>query len=575
MYDKASVISSDVKIVYRTFSQSETLEQFLFKRLSVQTCRQLPFRKTIMSQYESANRTWSGPIHPSIFNPEANIGQVVLNILSRTPAKIIQINADTGYEMTCAEMKQRIVRIALHLKSLGYRLGDLATLACNNTDNLVPVYFACVTLGIAVNPLAPVFKRDDLAHMMRLTQSKVVFCDEANRVEVEEAAKEAIRVKPRIYVMGERKGDALSVDELLAPVEGEDSFVPPYLGDSKKLTATVLCSSGTTGLPKGVCLSHAHLIAGELFSDALNAGPIFNFSPLFWMTGVFAAHTSILYTRSRIITTKPFSADTFFSIIERYQVEDIFTPPSTISAIQSHPSYRTVQMSSVKRWLIGGSTVAPEMVTSLRERFSTIDVKAIYGCSEYGCVTSPMLPNGSLAKNMTVKITNENGRRLGPNEKGEICLQYNFKFLGYINNKEMTLNAFDGEGFYKTGDIGYFDAEGRLHVVDRIKDIIKYMNFQISPSDLEDIVLKIRGVAQVCVAGIPTEDRSSELATAMIVKQPGSSLSAQEVEDTVNGQVSDYKKLRGGVFFVDQLPMTPAGKVLRRSVRDMIISGQH
>lgn len=527
-----------------------------------------------MSQYDSANRTWSGPIQPSIFNPEANIGQVVLNILSRTPSKIIKINADTGYEMTCAEMKRRIVRIALHLKNLGFRLGDLATLACSNTDNLVPVYVACVTLGIAVNPLAPVFKRTDLAHMMRLTQSKVVFCDEANRSEVEEAVKEAIRVKPRIYVMGERNGDALSVDELLAPVEDEDNFVPPYLGDSKKLTATVLCSSGTTGLPKGVCLSHAHLIAGELFSDTLDAGPIFNFSPLFWMTGVFAAHNSIMYTRTRVITTKPFSADTFFSIIQRYQVEDIFTPPSAIAAIQSSPDYRTVQLTSVKRWLIGGSTVSPEMVTSLRERFSTIDVKSLYGCSEYGCVTSPMLSTGSLAKNMTVKITDESGRKLGPDQKGEICLQYNFKFLEYINNKEMTTNAFDDEGFYKTGDIGYFDTEGRLFVVDRIKDIIKYMNFQISPSDLEDIILKIRGVAQVCVAGIPTEDRSSELATAMIVKQPGSSLSAEEVVDTVNGQVGDYKKLRGGVFFVEQLPMTPAGKVLRRSVRDMIISGK-
>lgn len=528
-----------------------------------------------MSRYDSANKTWSGQVEPNILNPEANIGQVVLNLLSRTPDKIIQINADSGYEMTCADMKRRIVRVALHLKNLGYRIGDLATLACSNTENLVPVYFACVTLGIAVNPLAPVFKRDDLAHMMRLTQSKVVFCDEANRVEVEEAVKEAIRIRPRIYVMGDGRGAALSVDELLTPVEGEECFFPPYLGDSKKLTATVLCSSGTTGLPKGVCLSHAHLISGELFSDALNAGPLFNFSPLFWMTGVFAAHNSVLYTRSRVITTKPFSAETFFSIIQQYQAEDIFTPPSAIAAIQSHPSYRTVQLGSVKRWLIGGSTVAPEIISSLRERFMTIDVKPIYGCSEFGCVTSPMLPAGSLAKNLTVKIIDENGRKLGPNEKGEICLQYQYKFLKYLNNEEMTIKAFDDEGFYKTGDIGYFDSEGFLHVVDRIKDIIKYMNFQISPSDLEDIILKIPGVGQVCVAGIPTKDQSSELATAVIVKQPGSSLSAKEVVDTVNDQVSDYKKLRGGVFFVDQLPMTPAGKVLRRSVKDMIVLGKY
>ncbi|XP_062552716.1 uncharacterized protein LOC134217896 [Armigeres subalbatus] len=527
-----------------------------------------------MSRYDSMNKTWSGPSQPSIFNPEANIGQVVWNLLSRTPDKIIQINADTGYEMACSEMKRRIVRVTLHLKKLGFKCGDLVTLACNNTDNVVPVYFACLNLGMAVNPLAPVFKRDDLAHMMRLTQSKLVFCDEVNRVEVENAVTQAIRVTPRIFVMGDRNGAALSIEDLLTPVEGEESFVPPYLGDSKKLTATVLCSSGTTGLPKGVCLSHAHLIACELFSDKLNAGPIFSFSPLFWMTGVFAAHNSVLYTRTRIITAKPFSADTFYSIVDKYKAEDIFTPPSAIAAIQSHSSYKTVQLSSVKLWLLGGSTVAPELVTTLQERFNAIEIKAVYGCSECGCVTSPMLPIGSLARNITVKITDENGRKLGPNEKGEICLKYTYRFLEYMNNNEMTIDAFDCEGFYRTGDIGCFDADGYLFIVDRIKDIIKYMNFQISPSDLEDIILKIEGVSQVCVAGVPTEDRSSELVTAVIVRQPGCCLTKQEVVETVNGQVSDYKKLRGGVYFVDQLPMTPAGKVLRRSVKDMIINGK-
>ncbi|XP_065079269.1 uncharacterized protein LOC135702171 [Ochlerotatus camptorhynchus] len=524
-----------------------------------------------MAKYNPTEKTWSGPVQPGILNPEANVGQVVLDLLSRTPDKVIQINADTGCEMTCAEMKRRIVRVALNLKKLGYRLGDLVSLACTNSENVVPVYFGCVTMGLAVNPLAPVFNRDDLAHMMRLTQSKIVFCDENNREVVEEAVSEAIREAPRIYVMGVGSGSASSVDELLASMEEEQFFEPPYLGGSNTLTATILCSSGTTGLPKGVCLSHAHQIGVELFSDTLNAGPIFNFSPLFWMTGLFAAHNSLLYNRPRVITTQPFSAEAFFSIIEKYRVEDVFTPPSAIAAIQGHPRYDTVELASLKRWILGGTTVSPELVTCLSQRFNAIDIKAVYGCSECGVVTSPMALTGTLTRNMTVKIVEENGRKLGPNEKGEICIKSKYRFLGYLNNKEMTANAFDAEGFYKTGDIGYFDSDGFLQVVDRIKDIIKFMNYQISPSDLEDIILQIDGVRQVCVVGVPTADQSSDLVTAMIVLQPGSRLTARSVVDTVNGQVGDYKRLRGGVHFVDQLPMTPAGKVLRRAVKEMVV----
>lgn len=527
-----------------------------------------------MAKYTAAEKTWSGPVQPGILNPEANVGQVVLDLLSRTPDKVIQINADNGHEMTCAEMKRRIVRVALNLNKLGYRLGDLVTLVCTNSENVVPVYFGCVTMGLAVNPLAPVFNRDDLAHMMSLTQSKIVFCDENNREVVEEAVSEAIRETPRIYVMGVGSGSASSVDALLIPVDEEQSFQPPYLGDSKTLTATILCSSGTTGLPKGVCLSHAHLIGGELFSDTLNAGPIFNFSPLFWMTGLFAACNSLLYTRARIITTQPFSADAFFSIVENYNVEDAFTPPSAIAAIQDHPRYSTVELASLKRWILGGTTVSPELVTCLSQRFKSIDVKAVYGCSECGVVTSPMAPTGTITRNMTVKIVGEDGQKLGPNEKGEICLKSKYRFLGYLNNEEMTAKASDAGGFYKTGDIGYFDSDGFLLVVDRIKDIIKFMNYQISPSDLEDILLQINGIRQVCVVGVPTADQSSELVTAMIVLQPGSSLTERWVIDTVNGQVGDYKRLRGGVYFVDQLPMTPAGKVLRRAVKEMIVAGK-
>lgn len=528
-----------------------------------------------MAYYDREAKLWRGKIQPSILNPEANIGQIVWNLLSRTPQKVIQIDADHDSHLRCNEMKRRIVRVALNLRKLGCRRGDMVSLVCSNSENVVPVYMGCLTIGLVVNPLAPVFNRDDLAHMMRQTQSKVVFCDEENLDVVQPAAKEAIRDEPMMFVMGQSAGMAKGVDTLLGSVEDEDQFVPEYLGDSRKLLAIILCSSGTTGLPKGVCLSHAHLIENDVFSEDLDAGPIFNYSALFWATGMFAVLTSLYNQRARVITRQPFNEEALIAIIEQYKVEDVFTPPSYVASLVNHPRFARADFGSVKRWTMGGAIVSEELRTKLANRLPNGVTKSVYGTSEIGIITAADTPFvtgsvGTLISNLEIKVVDECDRRLGPLERGEIRLRYKHKILGYLNNEQATSDAFDEEDFFKSGDIGYFDQDGYLYVVDRIKDIIKYKGYQISPSDLEALIEKIDGVKQVCVTGVPVEDRSSDLATAVIVRKEGSGLTEKEVLETVDGQVSDHKRLRGGVYFVDRLPTSAAGKVLRRAVKEMI-----
>ncbi|XP_062548677.1 uncharacterized protein LOC134213550 isoform X3 [Armigeres subalbatus] len=527
-----------------------------------------------MAFYDPERKQWQGKTQPSILNPEANIGQIVWNLLSRAPDKVIQINADEDSYMTCAEMKRRIVRIAMNLQSMGCSRGDIVSLVCTNGENVVPIYVGCLTIGLVVNSLAPVFNKDDLAHMMRQTQSRVVFCDKENREIVEQAAGEAIAKKPMIFVTGNSVGEALSVDVLLRSVKGEEQFVPKYLGDSRKLLAIILCSSGTTGLPKGVCLSHAHLIENDMFAEQLNAGPIFNFSALFWATGMFAVLTSLYYQRPRVITRKPFNEEIVIDAIEKYKVEDIFTPPSYIALLVNHPRFAKADFSSVKRWTMGGAIVSEELRVKLANRLPYGKTKSVYGTSEIGIVTAadtPCVPGavGTLVSNLEAKIVDECDRRLGPMEKGEIRLKFKHKILGYLNNEQATKEAFDAEDFFKTGDIGYFDQHGQLFVIDRIKDIIKYNNYQVSPSDLESVIEKIDGVKQVCVTGVPLQDKTSDLVTAVVVRKQESTLTEEQLLEAVNNQVSDYKQIRGGVYFVDRLPTSAAGKVLRRAVKEM------
>ncbi|XP_053672490.1 probable 4-coumarate--CoA ligase 3 [Anopheles nili] len=531
------------------------------------------------SVYDTNGKFWYGERLPTVLNPAAGVGRIVLDTLARSPDRVIQINADTGRKTTCAEMRLRIVRVALHLRRLGYKRGDFVSLACGNGEDVVPVFIGCWVLGMAVNPLAPIFGRDDFAHMMAQTQSRLVFCDPANRVPVTEAIRKAIDGPVQLFVMGPAEDGARSVDELLAPIEGEMEFQPEYLGDASKLLAMILCSSGTTGLPKGVCLSHAHFIDGMVFSTQVSDGPIFNFSSLFWATGIFAVMTSLLYSRPRVLTSKPCQPDLLIDLIERYRIENLFTPPSYVSALLAHPRLAQADLSSVRQWSLGGSMVPPELIRQLQQHLPNGHTRSIYGSSEIGFISrneALVRPGsvGPLATNVECRIVDEEGHLVAPGVHGELLLRHRYMFLGYIYNEEATANALTEDGFFRSGDIGYMDTDGSLYVIDRIKDIIKYNNFQVSPSDLESIIQKIDGVKQVCVIGVPSADGSSDLPMAVVERRPGSGVRAEDIVRHVDEQVVDFKRLRGGVRFVDSFPMTPSGKIVRRTVKKLIDEGK-
>ncbi len=155
---------------------------------------------------------------------------------------------------------------------------------------------------------------------------------------------------------------------------------------------------------------------------------------------------------------------------------------------------------------------------------------------------------------------------MGLNETGEIFVISAVRFLGYANNIEDTKNAFDHEGWFKTGDLGYVTDDGDIFVVDRKKDLIKYLNYQVAPSELENFILNIEGVLIVCVVGIP-DMISGDLAAAIIVKDPKVNLRERDVVDEVAANFPPFKRLHGGAYFVDNMPFTASGKVKKIEVR--------
>lgn len=278
--------------------------------------------------------------------------------------------------------------------------------------------------------------------------------------------------------------------------------------------------------------------------------------------------------QTRLITTKPFTPELFLELVKKYQIESVFTPPSHIAMILQSPNLEESQLDSIRLWISGGSFVSPFLVQKLKGYVKNGAVYSGYGMTEVGSLVSSTEANsnsvGQLSHNISLRVQDDDGNLLGTGETGELLIKPQRPFLGYFGNKEATKDALS-EGWIVTGDMGYIDKEGFLFLVDRKKDIIKYRNFQISPNDIESYIQKLDGVMMVCVVGIPDEFKTLDLPAAVIVKTKESSLSKEYILNKTMQDLPDYKQLRGGVYFVDEFPMTPSGKIKRKVVRDSTI----
>ena len=304
-------------------------------------------------------------------------------------------------------------------------------------------------------------------------------------------------------------------------------------------------------------------------------GSYFSFSSIFWSSGFQAVIGMALNGTTNIITTDYFDEEILLDIIEKYKVTTVFLATPMAARLLKYSRLKTADLSSIRFFFIGGSIV-PELLKNQLNKFLPNGRTAVgYGLTEYLFVAGEIKKQknnsvGILTYNTKAKIIDEHGNSLGPNQNGEICLKNRYRFLGYYNDEATFEKAFDNDQWFYTGDIGYFDEDSYLFVVDRKKDIIKYMGMQISPSEIEPFLMKLEGVKEVCVVGIPDETCTTDLPAALVVKEKYSELDTSKVLDYANANMADFQKLRGGVFIVDKIPTTASGKYMRRTVKEYI-----
>lgn len=223
----------------------------------------------------------------------------------------------------------------------------------------------------------------------------------------------------------------------------------------------------------------------------------------------------------------------------------------------------------------GAAALSKEVEDQVRDRLGCdVIIRQGYGMSEttLGVLqTKAIIKPGSVgepAQGTYAKIIDESGKSLGPNQRGELCFKGDLIMKGYIDDETSTKDTIDKDGWLRTGDIAYYDEDKQFYIVDRLKELIKYKAFQVPPAEIEGLLLSNPKIKDCGVIGIPDED-CGELPLAFVVKQPGVTLTEKDVQDFVAENASKAKWLRGGVRFIDEIPKTQSGKLLRREMRDL------
>ncbi|KAI1263007.1 hypothetical protein F5Y18DRAFT_438496 [Xylariaceae sp. FL1019] len=352
-------------------------------------------------------------------------------------------------------------------------------------------------------------------------------------------------------------------------------------------------SSGTTGLPKGVQLTHTNIIANIAqleFADRFNAvyhsgGPDgkgdkqLAILPFFHVYGLTVIALAALRMGLMTIVLPKFDLERACQVIQEYGVTFASIPPPVVLALAKSPIVSKYDLSSVRFLNSGAAPLGRDLVEMVWDRL-TIPIMQGYGLSE----TSPTLTkglisdwkryNGSVGKllpNVEAKIVDPDGKESASGQEGEVLVKGPNVFPGYLNRPELHKDTFSEDGYFKTGDIGYFDPKGNLYITDRVKELIKYKGFQVAPAELEGLLLGHDEVADACVIPAHDKQRETEVPRAYIVMKPGlarDDAKAAEIVEWLDARVAQHKKLRGGVRFIDEIPKNASGKLLRRILKE-------
>jgi acyl-CoA synthetase (AMP-forming)/AMP-acid ligase II len=502
--------------------------------------------------------------YPDVPVGGSTLPAMVGTAIERGPEHTALIDGPSGASVTYAELGRRVERISAWLAHNGVSAGDTVALWAPNTPPWAACALATMRLGAAVTAMNPGWTAAETATQLADAGAEIVVTTPG----LAETAAGLAGVRHVVVLGPGRHGTPLP--DVLAC----EHPVPPA-GTDEQAVALLPYSSGTTGLPKGVLLTHRNLVTMVRQVTAVarftEHDTVLALAPFFHVLGGIVTMAVPLAVGATVVTVPRFEPALVLDLIERHRVTATAVPPPVAGFLVQQP---TADLSSLRFLAVGGAALPVPLHNALAERLPGCVVAQGWGLTETTagiCVPDRANPSppgtvGRLLPNTELTVVDpRTGRPVGVNEPGELWVRGPQLMAGYLNQPAATAGIVDADGWLHTGDLGHVDPDGNVVVVDRLKELIKVDGYQVAPAELEAVLLTHPAITDAAVIGRP-DDRHGELPIAYVVTT--GPIDPPAVQAWLAQRVAPYKRI-ADVITVDALPRTPSGKLLRRALHEL------
>ena len=535
---------------------------------------------------------------------EKTFGQFIEQWAAETPDKEFIIYTDRNLRFTYAQFNQRVDNLAKALLHIGMKPGDKLGIFANNVPDWLTFMFACAKIGVVLVTINTNYKSHELEYVVK--NSDIVslcfvngwrdsdYVQMVNELvpELRESQRGFLKsekfpyLKNVIFIGQEKHRGMFNTAELILLGSQLDNQLlnQTKAGISCHDVVNMQYTSGTTGFPKGVMLTHHNIL-----NNGKATGECMNYSaddrlcicvPLFHCFGCVLAVCAIITHGASMVIVENFDPLMVLASVQKEKCTALYGVPTMFIAELNHPMFGMFDLSSLRTGIMAGAPCPIETMNEVMQKMNMSELIIVYGLTESSpgmtatrTHDSPQVRSTTVGKAypaVEVKVADpETGRELKPGEQGELCCRGYNVMKGYYKNEEATQKAIDSEGWLHSGDLGVMDENGYFRVTGRIKDMIIRGGENIYPREVENFLYTMPQIQAVEVAGVPSP-KYGEQVGAFIKTRPGTELTEEDVMDYCRGKIARYK-IPKYVFFVDDFPMTASGKIQKYKLRELSI----